>query len=86
MFPDRCSVKEKGKNCINPPEFVISVVSNDGEYMVGVTCNKHKDAVSGKLEVLQSEGRVPKGKINFSGLKPVGTDCVKAGVDDLIQL
>jgi hypothetical protein len=86
MFPDRCSVKEEGKNCVNPPEFVISVVSDNGEYMVGVTCNKHKDAVSGKLEVLQSEGRIPKGKINFSGLKPVGTDCVKADVDDLIQL
>ena len=86
MFPDRCSVKEDGKNCVNPPEFVISVVSDNGEYMVGVTCNKHKDAVSGKLAVLQGEGKIPEGKINFSGLKPVGTDCVKSGVDDLIQL
>ena len=86
MLPDRCSVKHEGKGCVNPPEFVISVVSDDGEYMVGVTCNKHKEAVSGKLTALQSEGKIPKGKINFSGLKPVGTDCVKAGADDLIQL
>ena len=86
MLPDRCSVKHEGKGCVNPPEFVISVVSSDGEYMVGVTCNKHKEAVSGKLTTLQSEGKIPKGKINFSGLKPVGTDCVKAGADDLIQL
>lgn len=86
MLPDRCSVKHEGKGCVNPPEFVISVVSDDGEYMVGVTCNKHKEAVSGKLVTLQSEGKIPKGKINFSGLKPVGTDCVKAGADDLIQL
>ena len=86
MLPDRCSVKHEGKGCVNPPEFVISVVSDDGEYMVGVTCNKHKEAVSGKLVALQSEGKIPKGKINFSGLKPVGTDCVKAGADDLIQL
>ena len=86
MLPDRCSVKHDGRACVNPPEFVISVVSSDGEYMVGVTCNKHKEAVSGKLAALQSEGKIPKGKINFSGLKPVGTDCVKAGADDLIQL
>ncbi len=86
MFPDRCSVYEEGKRCVNPPEFVISVVAESGEYMVGVTCNKHKNAVSGKLEILQNEGKIPKGKINFSGLKPVGTDCVKAGADDLIQL
>ncbi len=86
MFPDRCSVKHEGKACVNPPEFVISVVSDDGEYMVGVTCNKHKEAVSGKLGILQSEGKIPKGKINFSGLKPVGTDCIKADENDLIQL
>ncbi len=86
MFPDRCSVVEEEKRCVNPPEFVISVVAENGEYMVGVTCNKHKNAVSGKLENLQNEGKIPKGKINFSGLKPVGTDCVKADADDLIQL
>ena len=54
--------------------------------MVGVTCNKHKEAVAGKLGLLQTEGKIPKGKINFSGLKPVGTDCVKGSADDLIQL
>ncbi|MDX1533543.1 MAG: hypothetical protein R3230_05000 [Nitrosopumilaceae archaeon] len=86
MLPDRCSVRHEGKPCVNPPEFVISVVSTDGEYMVGVTCNKHKEAVSGKLVILQSEGKIPKGKINFSGLKPVGTDCIKADENDLIQL
>ena len=46
MFPDRCSVKEKGKDCVNPPEFVISVVQTNDEYMVGVTCKNHKDRIS----------------------------------------
>jgi len=54
--------------------------------MVGVTCQKHKDQVSEKLIVLQREGKVPKGKINFSELKAVGTDCVRSDPDDLIQL
>lgn len=85
MFPDRCSVKEKGKDCVNPPEFVISIVDKD-EYMVGVTCQKHKDAVSEKITILQKQEKIPGGKINFSVLKPVGTDCIKADSDDLIQL
>ena len=86
MFPDKCSVKEHGKPCVNPPEFVISVIVDDGEYMVGVTCLKHKDAVSGKISILQKEGKIPNGKINFTPLKAVGTDCINAKPDDLIQL
>ncbi len=85
MLPDRCSVKEKGKDCVNPPEFVISIVDKD-EYMVGVTCQRHKDAVSGKITILQKEGKIPSGRINFSELRPVGTDCIKADSSDLIQL
>ena len=69
-----------------PPEFVISVKSDDGEYMVGVTCDGHKMAFMTKLESLQKEGKVPKGTINFAGLKPVGTSCIKVDPNDLIQL
>jgi hypothetical protein len=29
---------------------------------------------------------MPKGAINFSALKPVGTDCIKAHPDDLVQI
>ena len=86
MFPVRCSVKEKGKDCVNSPEFVISIAQVDDEYMVGVTCQKHKERVSKKLVILQQEGKVPKGKIKFSELKAVGTDCVRSNPDDLIQL
>lgn len=86
MFPNRCSVKEKGRDCVNPPEFVISVIASNDEYMVGVTCNYHKDRVSEKLITLQQENKIPKGKIKFSNLKAVGTDCVRADPDDLIQL
>ncbi len=85
MLPDRCSVKEKGRDCVNPPEFVISIVDKD-EYMVGVTCQKHKKAVSEKISILQEQGKIPTGTINFSELKPVGTDCIRADSSDLIQL
>ena len=86
MLPDRCSVKESGKDCVNPPEFVISVVENSDEFMVGVTCNKHKENVSEKIHHLQHLRKIPNGKIKFTELKAVGTDCIKADADDLIQL
>jgi hypothetical protein len=54
--------------------------------MIGVSCENHKNVISGKLEILQKEGKIPKGKINFVKLKAVGTDCIKASPDDLIQL
>jgi len=86
LLPDRCSVKKEGKQCVNPPEFVISVVVANEEYMIGVTCQKHKQAVSEKVKILQNEGKIPKGKVNFSGLKAVGTDCIRADPDDIIQI
>lgn len=86
MLPNRCSIKEKGRNCVNPPEFVISVLNGTDEYMIGVTCENHKNSVFAKIEELQKEGKLPKGKVNFEKLKAVGTDCIKASPDDLIQL
>ena len=86
MLPERCSVRENEKSCVNPPEFVICVKIEQDEYMVGVTCSNHKNAVSKKIEILQKEGKVPLGKINFDPLKPVGTDCIKGDASDLIQL
>jgi len=86
MFPSKCSITEKGKPCVNPPEFVVSVIVKKDEYMVGVTCQKHKQIVSGKIQSLQIEGKVPTGKIGFSPLKAVGTDCIHGDEEDFIQL
>jgi len=86
LLPDRCSIKEKGRSCVNPPEFIISIVSDKDEYMVGVTCDRHKKIFSAKLGALQKEDKMPKGAINFSALKSVGTDCIKAHPDDLISI
>jgi len=86
MLPERCSVRQKDKDCVNPPEFVISVITGKDEYMVGVTCQKHKESVSEKLVILQNEDKIPKGKIKFSSLKAVGTDCIRKDPDELIQL
>ena len=49
MLPDRCSVKHSGKDCVNPPEFVIEIVHENDSFMVGITCNKHKILFQKKL-------------------------------------
>lgn len=77
---------ESGKQCVNPPEFVVSVAVEKDEYMVGVTCNHHKQIVSGKIQSLQNEDKIPRGKISFSPLKAVGTDCIHGDQDDFVRL
>ena len=86
MLPDQCSVLEEGKQCVNLPEFIVSIVSDNDEYMVGVTCQKHKQIVSGKVKLLQNEGKIHDGKISFSPVKSVGTDCIHGDADDFIQI
>ena len=86
MLPDRCSVTEEGKQCVNPPEFIVSVLDDKDEYMVGVTCEKHKQIVSGKINILQKEGKIHSGEIIFSPVKTVGTDCIHGDSDDFIQI
>jgi len=86
MLPDRCSIMENRTQCVNPPKFVVSVLVEKDEYMVGVTCDKHKQIVSGKIILLQNEKKIPDGKINFSPLKSVGTDCIHGDMNDFVQL
>ena len=86
MLPERCSVKQNSKDCVNPPEYVIEVVHDKDTYMVGITCERHKDVVSTKVLELQTNDKIPKGKLQFEKLKAVGTDCVRIDADELIQL
>ncbi len=69
-----------------PPEFIISIKVQDDEYMVGITCDGHKNSFVERLGRLQKDGKVPKGTIRFTGLKAVGTDCIRMDPNDLIQL
>jgi len=47
---------------------------------------KHKQIVSGKIGILQNEGKIHDGKISFSPVKTVGTDCVNGDADDFVQI
>ena len=86
MLPDKCSVAEEERRCIDPPEFIVSVVDDRDEYMVGVTCARHKKAVSDRIKILQSRGKVREGEINITPVRPVGTDCIRGNEDDLVHI
>lgn len=86
MLPDKCSVSKEGKQCPSPPEFIVSIVDGKDEYMVGVTCGRHKQVVSGKIGFLQKEGKIHEGKVTFSEVKAIGTDCIHGDEDDFVQI
>ena len=86
MLPDKCSIKEETRDCFNPPEFVITVVSDNDQFMLGLTCQKHRTLVLSKIKSLQEQKKIPNGTIKFEKLKSVGTDCVRVDSDEFIQL
>ena len=82
MLPDRCSIKDKDGDCPNTPSYVVSIMHDSGEYMVGVVCKEHRSLMENRLGAMQNNGDLPEGSIKFVELKPVGTDCVANYPDD----
>ena len=77
---------ESKRQCPSPPEFVVSVAVGKDEYMVGVACERHRQEVAAKVRSLQDQGSVPGGKVRFTKLKSVGTDCIRGDADDYIRI
>lgn len=86
LLPETCSIKVDGRGCQLPPSYVVSVKSHEGEYMVAVVCDDHKDGLEHKLETMQKAGRVPAGKIHFQTVKAVVTDCVSGLEEDYVEI
>jgi hypothetical protein len=55
----------------------MSIVTENGEYMVGVICSKHKTLVGRHVELLQGGGAIPEGEFRFQDIKMVTTGCIK---------
>ena len=85
LIPDKCSIKDKQGDCPNPPSYIVSIMHDSGEYMVGVVCDDHKGSMERHLNKMQENGKLPKGAIKFVQLRPVGTDCVVNYPDDLTE-
>lgn len=87
VLPNRCSIKENDMQCPNPPEFIVTITSDDaGEYMLGVTCERHKQAVLVGVSKLQRSGRAVDGRVGFTPVRPVGTDCIRSDPDEFIHI
>jgi len=59
LLPNKCSISQLDKECVNPPEYLITLVSDNDEFMIGNTCEKHKESVSLKISSLQNDGNIP---------------------------
>lgn len=86
LLPESCSVKVDGNECRLPPSYVVSIVSHDGEYMIAVVCEQHKEGLQYKLTSMQNEGKLPAGKIHFQTITAVVTDCVKGMEEDYVEI
>jgi hypothetical protein len=77
LFPKQCSHRSGNVPCRYPPSEVISVVTESGEYMVGVACSEHRNEVKRHVMQLQNKDEIPIGIIRLQDIKIVTTDCVK---------
>lgn len=66
----------KGRICDMPPSHIVSILSDNEEYMIGLVCSNHISLMKSKTTTMQNSGKINKGKIRFQKIKPVVTDCV----------
>lgn len=86
LLPNRCSVAVKGKQCPSPPSKVVSLVSKDGQYMIGVSCDVHSEVFISHVKRLQQDGKLDVGSVKLEPLNAVGTDCIRGDADDLVRI
>jgi hypothetical protein len=76
MVPERCSISIKGRACTLPPSRIVSIISGDEEYMIGLVCSDHVLLMKTKALSMQNSGKLGMGKIKFQKIKAVMTECV----------
>jgi hypothetical protein len=86
LLPEHCSIKIHGHKCQLAPSYVVSVVSDDSEYMLAVVCEDHKSTMEERLIVMQEANRIPPGEIKFEQVKAIVTDCIVGTQDDYVEL
>jgi hypothetical protein len=86
LLPEHCSAKIEGEECQLAPSYVVSVESDEGEYMLAVVCNNHKSALEARLIAMQEAKKIPQGSIHFQPVKAVVTNCITGIDEDYIEL
>jgi hypothetical protein len=86
LLPLHCSARVEGEECKLAPSYIISVKSHEGEYMLAVVCDDHKNVLEPRLVAMQEANKIPQGSIHFQPVKAVVTDCVTGINEDYIEL
>ena len=86
LLPEHCSAKVEGEECRLPPSYVVSVKSQNGEYMLAVVCDDHKSVFEARLAFMQEANKIPQGTLHFQQVKAVVTDCITGINEDYIEL
>ena len=80
-LPKKCSFFTQDTQCDIPPSYILSVIENE-EYLIGVSCLEHLDAIKSKIKKLQQTKSIPNGRLKIDNIKMVSTNCIKGSTED----
>ena len=80
-LPKKCSFFTQDTQCDMPPSYILSVIDNE-EYLIGVSCLEHLEAIKSKIKKLQQIKSVPNGRLKIDNIKMVSTNCIKGSPED----
>ena len=67
-------------------EGLIKIKLSEGEYMLAVVCEDHRNGIEARLVAMQKESKIPQGRITFQPVKMVTTDCVAGINEDYVDI
>jgi hypothetical protein len=77
-MPEHCSLRKNRKDCRMAASYIVSIITQDEEFMIGVTCDEHKQEIESGLQALQRQRALPDVFIRFQPLKILVTECIKS--------
>jgi len=80
-LPKKCSFFTQDTQCDIPPSYILSVKENE-EYLIGVSCLEHLEAIKSKIKKLQQTKSIPNGRLKIDNIKIVSTNCIKGSPED----
>lgn len=80
-LPKKCSFSNQDTQCDIPPSYLLSVTEN-GEYLIGVSCMEHLEPIKLKIKKLQLNKTIPNGKLKVENIKVLSTNCIKGSQED----
>ncbi len=77
MLPSKCCIRVRGKECTNIPEWIVSILDHDNEYMIAVVCNGHREVIARIIEgtIDQLHNNSDRCMLRFTKIKSVATTC-----------